>query len=130
MQLVIMLARDPWLEGRHIEREHLPAESSRSAWMRSRDGVRAEEALRAGGKFLGIFLSWRLLIMEGCQPTRLRMLNLFSEKKQNIFFPFTSVPLSERPHFRPTRPLRRQPGPGADPHGPWGPSGHRRGLCP
>lgn len=112
MQLVSMLARDQLLEGRHTEREQLPAETSRSTWKSSMNGVRAEEALRAGGKFLCILVSWRLLIMEGCQPTRLRMFNLFSEKKQNIFFDFTSAPLSEWPHFRPTHPLHRHPGAG------------------
>lgn len=29
------------------------------------------------------------------------MFNLFSEKKQSIFFSFTSAPFSERPHFKP-----------------------------
>lgn len=48
--------------------------------------------------------------MEGCQPTRLRMFNSFSEKKQSLVFSFISAALSECLHFRPAGPCIDSPG--------------------
>lgn len=46
-----------------------------------------EKAWRARGKFLCIFVSWRLFIMEGCQPTEPRTSNIqlvFREKAKPV----------------------------------------------
>lgn len=90
-----------------------------------------EEALRAGGKFLCIVVSWRLFVMEGCQQTKLRMFSLSSEgrkkKQSNFHFILPPCHSQEVPPSDLLTTCTDVLVAGSDPAGPQRPAGHTLG---